>query len=106
MSRSRVNIVLVSKFSFAFTTLRFTPADRWIPPGADGMVDRHGGVSAQVKRHTPKGTSVRYEGRNASLSFATARQGFARLVAMYVTTSQALRMPMKISNMMPPARVN
>src|SRR2546428_3646218 len=43
---------------------------------AESKAGCHGGVSAQVKRHTPKGTGVRYEGRNALFPFANCSLGF------------------------------
>jgi len=59
---SRVNIVVAFKFSFAFTTLRLTPANQGDPVRARRDVCCHGSVSAQVKRHKPKPVGVRYEG--------------------------------------------
>jgi len=62
LSCSRVSMVLASKFSFAFTTLRRTPANRWIPSAADGMVDRHGSVSAEGQASQTQTGRSRYEG--------------------------------------------
>ncbi len=98
LSCSRVNMVLASKFSFAFTILRDTPANCWIPPDAGGRADRHGGLSAQVKRHKPKPVGVRYEGgagngnrtriprlegRSSPASLTSAPAGFVGMTSGY-----------------------